>query len=61
METILLISILAFIAGFWVAMRDSSEDEGDVKPPENYEKMIEQMNDYRTRVGVKPIKRIDRE
>jgi hypothetical protein len=46
--------------GFFVAKRNSDMDENLPKPAENYQELIQEMNEYRRSIGVKPIRIIRR-
>jgi hypothetical protein len=60
MELILLLCVIVYIMGFFVAKRNSDMDENLPKPAENYQELIQEMNEYRRSIGVKPIRIIRR-
>ena len=44
MGTILVLSMLAFVVGFFIAQSTSDREENGPNPAKNYQEMIQQMN-----------------
>jgi len=59
MGTILVLSMLAFVVGFFIAQSTSDEEENGPKPAKNYQEMIQQMNRYRSSMGVEEVQTLE--
>ena len=59
METVLLLSLGTFAAGFWIAKFKDNQIENGPNPAKDYEEMIERMNDYNRSIGVADVETIE--
>ncbi len=59
MGTILVLSMLAFVVGFFIAQSTSDREENGPKAAKNYQEMIQQMNKYRSSMGVEEVQTLE--
>ena len=59
MGTILVLSMLAFVVGFFIAQSTSDREENGPNPAKNYQEMIQQMNKYRSSMGVEQVQTLE--
>ena len=55
MELLLVLAIMAWLAGMFIANEEIKEDLEPLKNPKKYRKLVEKMNDHRNSLGVETI------
>ena len=55
METILVLALMAWLAGMFIANEEIKEDLEPLKNPKKNRELVEKMNDHRRSIGVETI------
>jgi len=55
METILVLALMAWLAGMFIANEEIKEDLEPLKNPKKYRELVEKMNDHRRSIGIETI------
>ena len=59
MGTILVLSMLAFLVGFFIAQSTSAREANGPQAAKNYQDMIQQMNKYRASMGAEEVQTLE--
>ena len=59
METILWLSLGAFVVGFWLATTKDDQIENGPNPAKSYEEMMQRINNYNRSVGAEEVQTLE--
>ena len=59
METILWLSLGAFVVGFWLATTKDDQIENGPNPAKSYEEMMQRINNYNKSIGAEEVQTLE--